>query len=99
MSDVMQPMVSMLRDEDDAYDARLTDPSDSDYPCGLCVTLTGMELGKLGMQARDFVVGETIHMHSLATIKSMSESATGCCVTLQIEKMCIESEDAENAAY
>lgn len=99
----LNPMVSMKRDEESIFDAMpMTSPlvAKETFPYGLQITLTHDEMEKLELDPADAKVGGMIHLHALARITSISQNDMGgkkCCeVRLQIEDMCVESEDREN---
>lgn len=70
------------------------------FPYGLRISLTQDELNKLELEAADCFVGGMVHLHAMARITSVSEDqmedGKKCRVELQIEALCIESEDREN---
>lgn len=98
----MMPMVSMKMDKEVMP---FPEPAPAllerqQYPYGLQITLTHAELEKMDLDPADAVVGGMIHLHALARIVSASidanEGGNTCCIRLQIEDMCVESEDEEN---
>lgn len=99
------PMVSMELDDEDVMDMACPIPIDMKdrqrFPYGLRISLTASELRKMRLDPADAFVGGLIHMHALARITSVSmnqtEGGDDCRVELQIEDMCIESEDEEDA--
>jgi hypothetical protein len=105
----MNPMVSMEMDDDDKIDAPqpIAMPDKPKYPYGLQICLCGPEMKALDLDPSEAFVGGIVHLHALARITSVSinDSAPteygtggpGCRIELQIEDMCIESEDEENA--
>lgn len=68
----------------------------ANYPHGLAICLTETELEKLDVDHEDWKVGDSFHLHCMATIKSISKGEDNCRVEMQIEKMTGESEDQEN---
>lgn len=76
-------------------------PMVPDYPYGLCISLDNDSLEKLALDAAEVSVGDMLHMHCMATVRSVSQTdgADGpCCrVELQITAIAAEDEDAENA--
>lgn len=79
-------------------------PCDSDggpvYPYGLCISLTQVELDKLGL-TDDVTVGDMLHIHGMAKVTSVSMSDSenygpSRRVELQIVSMVGEDEDQEN---
>lgn len=101
----MMPMVSLEMDDEDVLDMACPIPIDvanrPKYPYGTQIVLTDKELAKLGCDAGEAFVGGMIHIHAMARITSVSSTDTSDGkrdrVELQIEEMCIEGEDAENA--
>lgn len=77
------------------------------FPYCLRLSLDEDILEKLDLDIDDFVPDGVIHGHFLARITSVSknqmevngESRECCRVELQIEDMCVESEDEENEEY
>lgn len=62
-----------------------------------CICLTGSELEKLGLDAADAEVGDTIHLIGDACIKGISRNEDrGEVVTLQITRLTYEDESAES---
>lgn len=79
----------------------LTSANADKYPWGLRISLTQEELEKLDVDHKDLEVGATYHAHVMMKLVSVSSHETeggkhNCCVSMQIEQMSIESEDAEN---
>lgn len=99
----MYVMVSMELDDEEQLDMCCPIPvSDRPrFPWGLRITLTDAEFRKLKLDPTDAFVGGTIHGHFMARITSCSANETEGGeqhrIELQIEDLCIESEDAENA--
>lgn len=71
-----------------------------EYPYGLSICLTDKELAKLGLDPEEATIGGVVHLHALACITSVNiqkrDDGSTCRVELQIEKLAVESEDAEN---
>jgi hypothetical protein len=65
-----------------------------DHPHGLKITLTQIELKKLGLEAT-CEVGDYLHMVAFATVTHVSKHDAGTRVELQIEKLAVEDEMAE----
>jgi len=100
----MNPMVSMEMDDEDQLDAvmPIAMPERPRFPYGLHISLTDKELEKMELDASEAVVGGMIHLHAMARITSVSqndmEGGKKCCrIELQIEDLCVESEDEENS--
>lgn len=101
----MKQMVDMEMDDEEKLDAAMPIPmSDKPrWPYGLRICLTEAELKKLGFDASEAEVGGTVHITgAMGEITSVScdESDSGkhCRIEIQIQKLAIESEDAENEA-
>jgi hypothetical protein len=104
----MHPMVSMELDDEDQIDAPqpIAMADKPKYPYGLQICLTGAEMKALDLDPSEAFVGGIVHLHALARITSVSISdnaptewssgGPSCRIEMQIEDMCIESEDAEN---
>ena len=95
-------MQSMELSDDDKIDACLPIPCDKpDYPYGLRISLTDKQFKKLQLDMSEAAVGGIFHGHFMARITSVSKNDAGngeeCRVEAQIEDLCIESEDEENA--
>lgn len=95
-------MVSMARDKEEKEKDLPCIGDAPDYPYGLCISLCQDELERLDFEAGDFNPGDIVHLHCLAMVTSVSESATTtsdptCRVELQITNISAESEDEENA--
>ena len=71
-----------------------------DYPYGLSISLCEDELEKLDLDDADVQPGDMIHMHCMATVTSVSKSATSdkasCRVELQITHIAAEDEEEED---
>jgi hypothetical protein len=95
-------MVSMELEDEDKLDCPqpFPMPSKPDYPYGLRITLGEKELEKLGLDFKEAFVGGLVHLHAMARVTSTSENkdngSESCRIELQIEDLCIESEDDEN---
>jgi hypothetical protein len=102
----MQNMVSMELTDSEQTNlmacAPMSMPSKPKYPWGLQISLTTKELAKLGLDATGAEVGGMVELYAVARVTSVSsremENAAGGDekedrVELQIEQMCIDSED------
>lgn len=95
-------LVDMELDDDDKMDAVMPYPMPDkpDYPYGLRICLTHAELQKLGLEA-DCEVGDYLDLRAFATVTSVTktEGSDGpCCrVEMQIEKLAVEDEMAEES--
>lgn len=102
MAEKMKTMTDMELDDEDSMDACLPMPCERPrWPYGLRICLTEKELKKLGFDVAEAEVGGTVHITgAMGEITSVScnESDRGkdCRVEIQIQKLSIESEDAEN---
>lgn len=65
-----------------------------DHPHGLKITLTQIELKKLGLEAT-CEVGDYLHLVAFATVTHVTKHDGGTRVELQIEKLAVEDEMAE----
>jgi hypothetical protein len=98
----MHPMVDMALDDEDILDMPLPYPvaQKPEYPWGLRIVLTDAEFQKLDLDPSEAFVGGIIHLHALARITSVSSNDSGdgasSRVEMQIQSLCVESEDAEN---
>lgn len=93
-------MVDMRRTPAEKTEATQAMDATPDYPYGLSLSLSEIELDKLGLTS-DVEVGDMIHMHGMAKVTSVSkndsESNGPCCrVELQITHLVSENEDEEN---
>lgn len=92
------PMIDMARTNDGTSDVAM--PCASPYPYGLCICLTQVELEKLGIDHKDWAIGDIYHLHALTKVTSISSTASdsgeNTRVELQITALGAESEDAEN---
>lgn len=68
------------------------------FPCGLCISVTDRELGKMKppVDATGAVLGALYHLHGMARVTHVSHGPNGSRIELQIEDLEMESEDAEN---
>ena len=97
----MHPMKSMALTPSEKMDAILPMPMErEDYPYGLRLCLTDAELEKMELDPADACVGGLIHLHAMGRITSISSNDVNgkkCQrIELQIEDLCVESEDEEN---
>ncbi len=100
-------MTDLELDDEDQRDlaypcVETSKPMQPQYPWGLRITLTEKELDKLNLDPTEAVIGGMIHLHAMAKITSVSEDQReggekSCRVEMQIQQMCVESEDEENA--
>lgn len=99
----MQPMVSMALDDEtrEKMIQPIAMPDKPDFPYGLRISLTSAELDKLDIDPSEAFRGAMFHMHAICRITNVNandgENGPSCCIEAQIEDMCIESEDGENA--
>lgn len=100
-------MYSLEYDDEDKIDFSSPIPMSErpEFPYGARICLTDKEFEKMKMTPADtaeMAVGGMIHGHFMAKITSVSADATEDGehrrVELQITDLCLESEDAENAA-
>lgn len=96
----MYVMKSMEYSDDEQLDftGPLPLPEKPKFPYGLRICLTAKELDKLGLDTSEAEVGGTVSMHCMARVTSVSDGEMGPRVELQIEDMCIESDDEEEEA-
>jgi hypothetical protein len=97
----MRHMTDMELDDDDKLDAAMPAMAmRPDYPYGLRISLTEKDLAKMGLDHEEAEVGGTVHIFGMAEITSVSKTDDGngkCCrIEMQIQKLGVESEDAEN---
>lgn len=102
----MYMMVSMENDDDEILDCPVPVGCERPkYPYGLRISLTEKELEKLRIDPSCAFVGGMCHLHAMARVTAVSQNQTEdmdgdareCWrLELQIEDMCIESEDEEN---
>ena len=89
-------LVDLELDDEDQLDYPMPMPMDRPkYPCGLIINLDEKALEKLGL-GKDCDVGDYLDLRAFATVISKREDESSCCVTLQIEKMAVESETDED---
>jgi hypothetical protein len=90
-------LVDMEMDDEDQldYPTPISMPERPRHPYGLMITLRRQELEKLGLEA-NCDVGDYLDIRAFATVKNVHKSDDDECVTLQIEKMAVESEDDED---
>lgn len=73
------------------------------YPWGLCISLTNDELEKMGVEAKDFQVGDMINFDVLGKVTAVSErdaSEGPCCrVEIQITGISVEDDEDEEQEY
>lgn len=73
----------------------------SEYPYGLSISLGKDEIEKLGIDLKDWELGDIFHLHAMAKVTSVSmntsESGDNCRVELQLIMIGAESEDSENS--
>lgn len=105
----MNPMISMELSDEEKMDASQPIAMNDvpDYPYGLRICLTHEEMKRLDLDPSEAFVGGIVHLHALARVTSVSisdsaatqysDGGPNCRIELQIEDMCIESEDEENA--
>lgn len=91
--------VDMEHDDEDQSDLAFPGvPEKPRYPYGLRISLTHKELEKLGLDA-DCEVGDVIDLRAFAEVTSVSvnqtENGNDCRVELQITKLAVENESAE----
>lgn len=98
-------MVDMKKTDDEKSEDSFPSPvsCQSDYPYGLCISLCEDELNKLNLTDEDVQPGDMIHLHCMATVTSISNSAStssepSCRVELQITHIAAEDEDDEDQA-
>lgn len=90
--------LALSQEEKHETDMPLVSPGGENYPWGLRLTLTEVELEKLGMSG-DCEVGDMLDIRCFATVCSIAKSdgPTGptCRIELQVEKMMVENESTE----
>lgn len=95
-------MTSMELDDEEKVDCEMPIPMSEkpQYPYGLRICLTDKELEKLKLDSGEACVGGIIHLHALARITHVSceemQDGKRERIELQIEDMCVESEDDQN---
>lgn len=96
-------MVDMARSTEEQEEVAQAISSPPTYPYGLCISLCGEELDKLGFEDDDLEPGDMVHLHCMATVTSISKQAnadsSNCRVELQITAIAAEDEDEENEEY
>jgi hypothetical protein len=93
---MMDVMRSMRLDEEEQLDAVLPIAMDKpEFPPELCICLTDKTLEKLGLdpQAAAGQIGGLVEIRAMARITSANIREDCARVELQIEDMCVESED------
>lgn len=95
----MDNLVSMELDDEDKLDAvqPIAMPTKPDHPYGLRISLTHVELKKLGLD-KDCSVGDVLEFEARARVTHVSdnqnEDGSECCrVELQIEGMGVDEDD------
>lgn len=97
-------MVDMKRSIEEKLETATPSPASlPDYPYGLCISLCEDDLEKLDLDTDGVQIGDMIHMHCMATVKSISKSdnalsGPSCRIELQITHIATENEDEENEA-
>lgn len=91
-------LVSMERSDDEKFDAMSSYPSvRPDYPPGLMICFTEVELEKLGLSIPEN--GDMLDLRAFATVTSVSEMTDGggkrTRVEMTIEKIAVENEMTE----
>lgn len=99
----MYQMIDMELSDEEKHDLTVPmegKPSVPEYPWGLRICLTEKELQKLGLDIAEAFVGGMVHGHFMARVTSVSANETTdgeqSRIEMQIEDLCIESEDEEN---
>ena len=102
----MYMMVSLELDDEDQFDACIAPGCERPkYPYGLRISLTEREMEKLRIDPSCAFVGGMCHLHAMARVTAVSQNQSedmdgdaqeNWRLELQIEDMCIESEDEEN---
>jgi hypothetical protein len=107
---MFQKLVDLAYDDEDEYEMAkaCSGPILADqpkYPRGLQITLTDKEFKKLAEAGDDFdmddaMIGGEVHGFFMARITGVNmnetEGGSKCSITLQIQQLGIESEDAED---
>lgn len=89
-------LVDMEMDDEDQLDYPMPIPMERPrYPCGCMITLRRAELEKLDLDA-DCDIGDYLDIRAFASVVSVSKNEGDEVVTLQIEKMAVENEMAED---
>ncbi len=68
-----------------------------DVPSGLCLTLTDVELQKLGI-SDEVEVGDLLHMQIMVQATSVNKDAAGCRICCKIIAGAAEDESTETIA-
>lgn len=95
-------MVSMERTSEDRQKSSYGMPMpSSDMPYGLCISLTEVEIEKLGLEG-DCSVGDMIEFCAVAKVTAVSstdseENGKHCRVELQITHMGIDDDEADES--
>lgn len=95
-------MVSMERTSEDRQKSSYGMPTpSSDMPFGLCISLTEVEIEKLGLTG-DCSVGDMIEFCALAKVTAVSstdseENGKHCRVEMQITHMGIDDDEADES--
>ena len=99
--DKLPSMKDMRLTKEDNADYCMPCPSDAPaYPYGLCISLTQVELEKLGCTVADFEIGDLIHLQGMGVVTSVSEhkrqnADDTCRVEIQITHLSDENESDE----
>lgn len=89
----LRPMVSMAQTGEGQPAATVPiDVEPASYPYGLCLSLHGEELEKLGLSVDSCRLKDVIHIVGMARVTSISEGR----LELQIETMSAENESEES---
>jgi hypothetical protein len=98
----LHPMVSMELDDEDKLDTAMpiAMPEKPDYPFNLRFAITDKEFAKMELETDNLQRGMLIHVHAICRITDVTttdgQMGKCCRAEVQIEDMCVESEDAEN---
>lgn len=91
----MARMTSLTQTSAERMESYNAMPTDTDVPPGMCLTLTDVELGKLGIE--DTVeVGDLLHLHVMIQATSVRKDEAGCCVCCKIIAGAAEDEMGED---
>lgn len=90
-------LIDLELDDEDKMDALAPFPVDKpDYPYGLRICLTHVELVKLGFTASEFKAGDYLDMRCFGTVTCVTSSdgdnGESARVEIQIEKFATENE-------
>ncbi len=94
-------LVSMELSEDEKMGTAMPMemPERPEYPYGLRICLTGIELAKLGL-APDCEVGDCIDIRAFGEVTSIStdsgQGGSNCRVEIQLQKLALENEMLED---